>query len=468
MKKIITSALSIAAVLSMTGCQLFDSQEPEDYSTRSHVDYKENTYGLVDATFAAKLITNWQENKPEGKRKLFVMQYGNIYGFEGTHMEPISATETAEFGNGYIVHDEEAGVYVFDRTLGCTTTGDYRGDGVSSVPKPVYSLAQMDAAFAAYGIDPEQDVLLLVLGSADAKGSYMAGVARMWYTLTYWGMPQESIMIMSGQATNVLDPEHNSEIAALGITREDIFTDLPTPPAPHDDWKSIANIATDGTILQATMGDMMTVIDNNLDTDLIIDARSEAEYDGEKAAKTEYKVCGENKDEQCYTAFDGHMKGAKNLYFTNILNTEASEDVNGDGVTDYKDAPYTFKSLEEMDALFTAVGYNAGDTVYTYCRTGTKASLLTFASSAVLGYKTRMYDGSWIQWGKMANATDVNGDTLVPQYSPWRTDLSRYSEVVIYNSDSSKVSPQNKDYLNPYALHTEAIILEDKLAKYED
>jgi len=441
-------------------------QVPSDYAKRSNDNYDENTYGLVSPKYVASLVTNWQKNKPAGKRNLFIMQYGNIYGFEGTHKEPISATDMMDVRNGYVKSNPSQNVFVYDRTSGCTTTGDSRGDGVSSVPKPVFTLEQMDQAFATYGIDSDKDVLILLLGSPDPakSGNYMAGVARMWYTLTYWGFPQESILLLNGQASNVLNPEINADISAMGITKEQIFTKLPSAYRAQPEWKSIREVKVDGTILQATMKDMMDVVDAKSSDNLILDSRSEKEYLGTKQAKTEYKICGKTGNEQCYTAFDGHIKGAKNLYFLNLINHDnGTKDLNEDKKIDYKDSTFSFKSLTELDKVFTDVGYKSGNQIYTYCRTGTKASLVTFTSSAVLGYKTRIYDGSWIQWGKLANVDDFNGTKLVPANNKWLTDV--YSESVTYNSNPLTVSPLNKAELNLNANTTDAIIKEDKAVK---
>jgi 3-mercaptopyruvate sulfurtransferase SseA len=212
------------------------------------------------------------------------------------------------------------------------------------------------------------------------------------------------------------------------------------------------------------MKDIMNVVDSKSSDNLILDARSETEYIGTKQAKTEYKICGETGDQQCYTAFDGHIKGAKNLYFLNVINSDNGvNDINGDTIVDYKDASFSFKALSELDKIFDESGYKMGNQVYTYCRTGTKASLLAFTSSSILGYKTRMYDGSWIQWGKMANLNDFNGTELLPVNNQWLTDV--YSEDVTYNSSPLTISPLNKTYLNIEGTSTNAMINEDKLAK---
>lgn len=480
-KSLLISTLLIVAALVLSGCNGSDNNEevvdkvsvdtPSSYTTRSAANYSENSYGLISAVNAAKMITDWENNKPEGKRKLFVMQVGNIYGFEGTHEEPNPKDGTMiELPNGYINGDATKGVFVFDRTAGCTsaTVEESRTDGVSAIPKPVFTIEQMDQAFEAYGIDPNQDVIMLAL--AEANGGYMAGMARMWYTLTYWGYPQESIMMLNGQASNVLNPNINTDIADLGITQDDIFSDVPSEYPMQkgitlvkgEDWESISTIKRDGTILQATMEDMMNLVDEASETNLILDARSAAEYDGTKRAKTEYKTCGDTQDQQCYTAYDGHIKGAMNLLYTDVVNIDdATVDVNGDGNVTADDATYTFKDLDSIETAFANAGYSSGDTVYTYCRTGTKASLLTFTSAKILGYPTRMYDGSWIQWGKMANAIDTDGNELVPAGNKWLTDA--YSESVTYQDDL--VSPLNQDLLDLDAEHTNAMITMDKAAK---
>ncbi|MGB5963964.1 MAG: rhodanese-like domain-containing protein [Sulfurimonadaceae bacterium] len=419
-----------------------------DLTNRSNDDYALNNYGVVSAEKAAAWITDWKHNRPAGiSGKLFVMQVGDIYGD----------------AHNYIKHND-VDTFTFDRTAGCTTSGDFRNDGVSNVPKPVFSGQQMDDAFMAYNIDPKHDMFLLVLAEGDS--AYYAGSVRMWYTLAYWGVPQENIAVMNGQASHVLNPEINTNLQSLGInSKDDIFVANQSVP-PMNGTHSISEIKRDGTILQATTGDMMELVAGGAENATIIDARSEAEYFGSKKAKTEFTVCGADGASQCYTAFDGHIKGAQNIYYTDVVNTkDGSSDINGDGVIDGKDATYSFKDIYEIESIFADAGYSEGQTAYIYCRTGTKASLLTFTSAAVLGYPTRMYDGSWIQWGKLADAIDTNGNQLLPSDSTWRVDTADYSESITYNTDSAKVSPHAQGSLHLENSSTNAIINEDKVFK---
>jgi 3-mercaptopyruvate sulfurtransferase SseA len=455
-KSFITVSLTTAALL-LSSCGSSSSNDtnqttdetitalsPAQIASRSANSYSDNSYGVVSATKVAKWISDWKNNKPEGiSGKLLIMQVGDIYGDEYDFIK----------SNG-------VDVFVFDRTDGCTDTGVSRHDGVSNIPKPVFTGEEMKQAFNAYNIDPQNDMILIVL--AEGSGSYMAGAARMWYTMRYWGVEAKNVSLLNGQASNVLNPDVNADIAALGLSKADLFAkDQSTPPM--NGTHTAKELSNDGTALQATMKDMMDLVTTG-DDYIILDARSEAEYSGDvanKQSKTEFKVCGANKDEQCYTAFEGHIKGAQNLYYTDVLHTDdASKDINDDNLTDSKDATYSFKSIADIQALFSSAGYTSGKTVYTYCRTGTKASLLTFTSSAVLGYPTRLYDGSWIQWGKMANATDVEGTEILPSDSIWRVDVAQYSEAIAYNPNATQVSP-NRD-LNLSNTNTDAIITADQ------
>jgi thiosulfate/3-mercaptopyruvate sulfurtransferase len=89
-----------------------------------------------------------------------------------------------------------------------------------------------------------------------------------------------------------------------------------------------------------------------------------------------------------YTAKDvrarrgGHIPGAVNL--------EWSRHLRADG---------TFKSLDELRAMYTAEGITPDKTVVTYCQTQHRASHSYFVLR-LLGYpKVAGYDRSWSEWG---------------------------------------------------------------------
>jgi 3-mercaptopyruvate sulfurtransferase SseA len=421
-------------------------------------DYRYNKSGLVNALQAAKWINNWEENKPANVNgRLFVMQVGRLPG-----------------KIKYVKHDN-INVFTFDRTAGCTGTGDTRNDGISDIPMPIFGGGApngMDGAFWAYDINPLEDMLLVVVASDEPKN--MALATRFLWTMNYWGMKKDHIAIMNGTAMYMFDPKLNPEIRWAGVSsKESMFTENGSevlmapggpldfgneaehrPPATRYNFRSIKELpAGDQFELFASMEDMMDVVDAADRNNVIIDGRGAAEYNADvetKRSKTESEECGVNHDKPCYSAIEGHIKGAVNLEYRGVINTEDYvKDLNGDGVVDSRDSSMTFKSKRELKRTFRKLGVKRGSDVYTYCRTGTRASLITYASFEIMGYKTHMYDGSWIQWSKMADATDTYGAEMLPSDSPWRVDVAQYTEGVTYN-DSIDVGPASSE-LHPYA-----------------
>ena len=84
----------------------------------------------------------------------------------------------------------------------------------------------------------------------------------------------------------------------------------------------------------------------------------------------------------------GHVPGAKNIPW--------SKAANDDG---------TFKSAEELSALYGGEGVGNGDTeVIAYCRIGERSSHTWFVLRELLGNQAaKNYDGSWTEYGSMVN-----------------------------------------------------------------
>ena len=437
--------------------------------------YQDNEAGLVNADVAAKWINDWESNKPAGVNgRLFVMQVGLLPG-----------------ATPFIKHDD-VNVFTFDRTAGCTTTGDVRHDGISDIPMPIFSggMSGMDGAFWAYDINPNEDMLLVVVASDEPKN--MALASRFLWTMTYWGMKTDHVSLMNGTAMYMFDPELNPKIKYAGVkSKESMFTAMGSEylmapggmldfgdmeagrmPAPRQNFESIKTLPTQANFsLFASMEDMMNVVDADNSNDVIIDGRSAAEYSADiatKRSKTESKVCGENHDSQCYSPLEGHIRGAVNLEYRGVINTgDAIKDLNGDGEINERDASMTYLSKNELKDTFKDLGVSEESDVYTYCRTGTRASLITFASYEILGLKTHMYDGSWIQWSKFALNRDTNGAETLPSDSAWRTDIPRYTTNVTLNSPID-VEPVATSLL-PYAPEGSgnAIIREDEAYRFD-
>jgi thiosulfate/3-mercaptopyruvate sulfurtransferase len=99
----------------------------------------------------------------------------------------------------------------------------------------------------------------------------------------------------------------------------------------------------------------------------ILDARSPEFYSG-ATTRAPYKA--------------GHIEGAGNVFYSTAF-TESGK----------------MKPASELRAQFSAAGVKSGDRVVPYCFIGQQASALYFISR-YLGYDTRLYDGSWEEWGK--------------------------------------------------------------------
>ncbi|GAY09248.1 sulfurtransferase [Pseudonocardia sp. N23] len=81
----------------------------------------------------------------------------------------------------------------------------------------------------------------------------------------------------------------------------------------------------------------------------------------------------------------GHVKGA--------INVPWSKAANEDG---------TFKSDEELKALYGDAGLDDGKAVIAYCRIGERSSHTWFVLRELLGHSdVKNYDGSWVEYGSL-------------------------------------------------------------------
>ena len=89
----------------------------------------------------------------------------------------------------------------------------------------------------------------------------------------------------------------------------------------------------------------------------------------------------------------GHIPGAVNVPW--------SKAVNDDG---------TFRSLDELQALYGGKGVTDDRETIAYCRIGERSSHTWFVLKYLLGLsKVRNYDGSWTEWGNLVDAPIAKG-----------------------------------------------------------
>ena len=78
----------------------------------------------------------------------------------------------------------------------------------------------------------------------------------------------------------------------------------------------------------------------------------------------------------------GHIPGARNLPFASLYRDDG-----------------TFKPVEELRALFDRAGVDADAPFIATCGSGVTANSLIFAAYLIGNDATRLYDGSWSEWG---------------------------------------------------------------------
>ena len=78
----------------------------------------------------------------------------------------------------------------------------------------------------------------------------------------------------------------------------------------------------------------------------------------------------------------GHIPGSRNLPFSELYNPDG-----------------TFKSRDEIRNLFVAAGADPEKPFVASCGSGVTANALIFAARLLGNRDTRLYDGSWSEWG---------------------------------------------------------------------
>lgn len=126
--------------------------------------------------------------------------------------------------------------------------------------------------------------------------------------------------------------------------------------------------------LRARVTDVLKIAESRGEN--LVDVRSPAEYSGDVIAPpgmTEMAQRG------------GHVPGARSVPWAKA--------VNDDG---------TFKSAEDLAALYSAAGVTPEKPTVAYCRIGERSSHTWFVLKYLLGYpNVRNYDGSWTEYGSM-------------------------------------------------------------------
>jgi thiosulfate/3-mercaptopyruvate sulfurtransferase len=150
--------------------------------------------------------------------------------------------------------------------------------------------------------------------------------------------------------------------------------------------------ATDLNIGEPVNGDIRALRDDVLgrireggDGTVFIDVRSPEEYRGERLAPDHLP--------QEQAQVPGHIPGAANIPWVQAANDDG-----------------TFKSADELLALYEGAGITSGQEVIAYCRIGERSSHTWFALHELLGFDdVKNYDGSWTEYGSLVGVPVERG-----------------------------------------------------------
>lgn len=198
------------------------------------------------------------------------------------------------------------------------------------------------------GIDQDETVVLYDDGSS-------LSAARLFYALEYYG--HQNVKIFNGGFTAWLN------------AGKDISTTIPETASGNFTAAAKEDLVCDLGTLQASL--------DNEDI-IIVDTRSADEYLG-KDVRAER---------------GGHVPGAVHIEWK-------------ESITDVDGVP-TFKSFEDLTALFEGQGVTKDKTIIPYCQTNVRGAH-TYFTLRLLGYDSiRPYEGSWSEYGNVPTTTIGN------------------------------------------------------------
>ncbi len=112
----------------------------------------------------------------------------------------------------------------------------------------------------------------------------------------------------------------------------------------------------------------------------LVDVRSPDEFSGKLLAPPNLPQEGSQRG--------GHIPGAANIPWASAVDEDG-----------------TFKSVDDLKAIYGGQGIDGSQETIAYCRIGERSSHTWFALTELLGFdNVRNYDGSWTEWGSIVGA----------------------------------------------------------------
>ena len=200
-------------------------------------------------------------------------------------------------------------------------------------------------AMRELGIDQDETVVIYDDGSS-------LSAARLFYALEYYG--HQNVKIYNGGFTAWLNAGEEVSTEAPEIVTGDFVATA--------NQEKVCDLGT----LQASLDDENIVI---------LDTRSVEEFTGEE------------------------VRAERGGHVPNAIHIEWSE-----AITEVDGVP-TFKSAEELTALYEENGVTKDKTIIPYCQTNVRGAH-TYFTLRLLGYDSiKPYEGSWAEYGNVATTT---------------------------------------------------------------
>ncbi|MXZ91358.1 MAG: sulfurtransferase [Chloroflexi bacterium] len=220
-----------------------------------------------------------------------------------------------------------------------------------NVVRDIVSRSEMEALLSGSGIAPDTTVILY-----GDNNNWFAAWA--FWQLKYYG--HNDVRLMNGGR-------------ALWLAEgRPVTTDVPSHAATQ------YSISAENGDLRALRDYVLQAV--NSGSHALVDVRSPDEFSGALNAPPNVPQEGSQRN--------GHIPGAANIPW--------GQAVNEDG---------TFKSADDLSALYGGKGVDGSRETIAYCRIGERSSHTWFVLSQLLGYdNVRNYDGSWTEWGSIVGA----------------------------------------------------------------